>query len=345
MHNILRTISSVVALYIALHAANAAEIKLDQVATHNGSCEPSGAVALWQNTANPIFVIANDEDNTLRAYKGFSGHPLKMPSGDLNKFLGLHPEEDEDDKADLEGATWLNGKAYWIASHSRSGKGKLRKQRWQFFGTQIMPDADHLVVKPTAASASSDLLEALNAFDSRLERKIRLDVPSDEDLSPDAGGFNIEGLTSRSDGKSMFIGLRSPLGSNGRAILIPLENPEGVVERGEKPSLQRVVELDLNKRGVRSIEYSAAAGAYFIVAGPVGNEGSFDLYKWGASEKNPPVLIPGLAAALAKQKIGRFQPEALVVDLAGKQLQIFSDDGDICQSSDPRFRSIAVSLP
>ena len=82
-----------------------------------------GALGLAEGSVDQMFVVANDQDNTLRAYRAGSRDPLEMPSGNLNKFLNLNPANDDDDKADFEGATWLNGKAYWIGSHSRSGKG------------------------------------------------------------------------------------------------------------------------------------------------------------------------------------------------------------------------------
>jgi len=290
-----------------------------------------------------MFVVANDQDNTLRAYRAGSRDPLEMPSGNLNKFLNLNPAHDDDDKADFEGATWLNGKAYWIGSHSRSGKGRIREQRWQFFGTSSSTAPAGLTLTPTSAKPYKELLPAIAALDSRLAEKIKLDVIKDEGLAPDNEGFNIEGLTVRADGKSILIGLRSPL-LDGKAVLIPLENPEVVVESSEKPVLGRLIELELGGRGVRSIEYSAAAKAFFIVAGPAGGQsGSFDLYRWPAEENIAPTPVPGFAAALGN--LGNFQPEAMFVDSTGKKLQIFSDDGDRCNKADPAFRSVAVTLP
>ena len=125
----------------------------------------------------------------------------------------------------------------------------------------------------------------------------------DEGLAPDNKGFNIEGLTARADGKSLLLGLRSPLlGEDfNQAVLIPLENPEGVVERKQQPVLRPSILVNLGGRGVRSIEYSEAARAYFILAGPAGNDmGTFELYKWPAEESDPPTPVPGFSAALQK---------------------------------------------
>src|SRR5215211_7773952 len=57
---------------------------------------------------------------------------------------------------------------------------------------------------PTSQKSYGGFLATIAALDPRLAQKIRLDDPRDEDLAPDNGGFNIEGLTARADGKSML---------------------------------------------------------------------------------------------------------------------------------------------
>jgi hypothetical protein len=321
----------------------AGDVRFGEVQVHKGTCEPSAAIAVSEGSL-ATFIVANDEDNVLRAYRSTGGEPVKVKGGKLDKFLRLDPEEDDDDKADFEGAAWLDGKVYWIGSHSRSGKGKVRKQRWQFFATRVSGRPGRPVVERTARRAFNDLLPAIAALDARLNDKIRLDLDPDETLKPDAGGFNIEGLTARADGKSLLIGLRSPL-IDGDAVLIPLANPKGVAEKGKEPKLASPLRVDLGGRGIRSIEYSAAAKTYFIVAGPSdGKSGTFDLLRWPADETGPAVPVPGFAEALAR--LDRFQPEALVVDASGKKLHLFSDDGDLCKErkTPPEFRSVTVTL-
>ena len=326
-------------------SVSVAKVKFGAVQLHKGTCEPSAAVAIPEGSVEGVFIVASDEDNTLRAYRPTGGEPLPLKGGNLKKFLGLDVENDPDEKADFEAATWLNGKAYWISSHSRSGKGNLRKPRWQFFATTISTQANLPVVVPASAKPFNGLLAAIAALEPRLEKSIRLDVDKDRDLAPDNGGFNIEGLTLRPDGKSVLLGLRSPLFDK-KAVLIPLENPEAVVVSGAKPILGRPVTVDLGGRGVRSIEYSAAAETYFIVAGPSGGGGgTFDLFRWPRDEQAPAIAVEGFAAGLQQLDLSRpFQPEALVVDATGKKLHLFSDDGDSCTTSAPTFRSVAVTL-
>ncbi len=144
----------------------------------------------------------------------------------------------------------------------------------------------------------------------------------------------------------MLIALRTPL-INGSAVLIPFENPEAVVEKHAQPMLRAPIPLDLGGRGVRSIEYSAAAKAYFIIAGPAGGaSGTFDLYLWPHDEPPKATAVPGFADALQKLKTSpRFDPEAMVINSTGKRLRIFSDDGDTCNKAAPAFRSVLVTLP
>ena len=131
--------------------------------------------------------------------------------------------------------------------------------------------------------------------------------------------------------------------TEGDTVDVTVRDGKGVIEKNNDPKLDDPIRLNLGGRGIRSIEYSAAAKAYFIVAGPSGDANTtFDLLRWPADEKGPAVPVPGFAAGL--QKLDKFQPEALVVDASGKKLHLFSDDGDNCNKTAPTFRSVTVTL-
>src|SRR5687767_126916 len=82
-----------------------------------GMCDASGAVALSAQR----MIAADDEDNVLRVYDvDRGGAPLA--TADVSAALGLplkgkkrphHPE------VDLEAATRLGDRAYWLTSHGR----------------------------------------------------------------------------------------------------------------------------------------------------------------------------------------------------------------------------------
>ena len=84
-----------------------------------------------------------------------------------------------------------------------------------------------------------------------------------------------------------MIGFRNPI-PNGKALLVPLENPHAVIARNEKPKLGKPILLDLGGLGMRSIEYSDAKKTYFIIAGPYDNNDGFQLYQWSGKPAGAP---------------------------------------------------------
>jgi hypothetical protein len=133
-----------------------------------------------------------------------------------------------------------------------------------------------------------------------------------------------------------MLGFRTPL-RNGKALVVKFRNPEDVLRKGTKPKLDPPYELSLGGRGVRSMDYSAAAGLYFIVAGPVSSGKSFEIYRW--KEGGKPVRIEGAARNLRKLK--DFAPEGMIVDPTGKRLRLFGDNDDPGETS---FPSVVLTL-
>jgi hypothetical protein len=78
--------------------------------------------------------VASDEDNTLRVYR--RGRPEPVGEAPLAAFLDSGNKE-----SDLEAAAAVGKHIYWIASHGRNSKGKLRPDRQRFFATDIDPGA------------------------------------------------------------------------------------------------------------------------------------------------------------------------------------------------------------
>jgi hypothetical protein len=299
-----------------------------------GICEPSGAVSLPETIFADSFLVANDEDNILRVYRTLEGG-APVDTFDLDELIQPAPERE----ADLEGATWLDGKAYWIGLHSRNGDGKRRKDRRQFFATSITAGTGPTIALDPPVSLHT-LSETLSGIDATLRATIRLDVDEDVSLAPDNGGFNIEGLSATVDGTGILIGLRSPQTPTGKAIVISLADPTRALV-GEVPQLDLLDELDLDGRGIRSMEVVPALGSYFIVAGPVSGTAPFALYRWNGIVGTDPVEIPGFSAALAGQ--GDFTPEAMIPSQDGTQILVLSDDGDVCPSP-PSFRGLLIDI-
>lgn len=331
-----------------------------EILVHDGMCEPSGGAALPITAFAEQFVVANDEDNTLRVYAADrNGGPVSQL--DLGVFLGLDVSRDEDDKADIEAAAWLGDRIYWIGSHSRSGKGKPRHQRRQFFATSSQAGISPVAVVPGTRSQSliGALAEPYPSLDLRKAiGDLRMEQSS---LAPEAGGLNIEGLAERPDGASLWIALRNPL-QDGNAVVVSLDNPQAVVEGREEPQLGVRVRLDLGGRGVRDITYSATRKGYVVVAGPIGDAGplsanadlKFRLYAWDGGTSGHTVPLETTDEPMRRLSELKFQPEVIIIDPTGTRVRLLSDDGDLqfadgkpCKDFDgptQRFRSTVLRL-
>jgi hypothetical protein len=295
------------ALALALVAGSAVQ--------HVGLSDASAGIAL----DDAHFVVANDEHNRLVIYR--RGLPAAVREVDLGAFLGARKE------ADLEGAARIGSRIYWIASHARNAKGKVREDRQRFFATDI-------ATGPTVRAAGTPytrLLDDLIASPALAALKLA-DAAR---LAPELpGGFNIEGLAEGPQG-SLLIGLRNPL-HQGRALLIPLLNPAELVVPGGGPArFGSALTLDLAGLGVRSLE-RLANGSYLIAAGLPGDGGRFQLFHWTGRAGDTPQAAP--------LDLGNLRPEGLFAWPDGR-LTLLSDD-DALHKDLPegrqRFRAVEI---
>jgi hypothetical protein len=258
-------------------------------------------------------LVANDEDNVLRLYRSAdSGGPVK--EFDWTAELGIAPD-DEHPEADIEAGQRVGDRVYWITSHGASSKGKKRPNRRRFFATDLA--AENGAVRPVPVGTPyRDLLDHLAAAPGlkKFDLTERAKAPPE-----DEGGLNIEGLTATPNGV-LLIGFRNPV-PKGHALLVPFRNPDAVLAGGSDPRFGPPILLDLGGLGVRSIDYAPAHGSYFIVAGPVGDDGASRLYRWTGAAGDEAVRVTHVDfAGLA--------PEAVVAPPAPhRELLILSDDG------------------
>jgi hypothetical protein len=305
--------------------ATAGSADPQQTISYPGMCDASAAVAI----NDKLFVVANDEDNVLRVYR--RGEPGAPQQTDLSRFLEVSAEHQE---ADIEGAARVGDTIYWIGSHGQNSKGKKRPNRHRFFATKVTINGGKVDLKPEGQpykELRSDLIDAPELQKYGLREAATL-APEDD------GGFNIEGLAAKPDG-TMLIGFRNPL-YRGKSIVVPLINPEEVIN-GRKAKFGSPSELDLGRRGIRSIEYSEARKLYLIVAGPADGAGSFALFTWSGTGDHvdhvPDVSFSGL------------RPESMFVYPGEpKAIEFLSDDGDDCEatvSAVRQFRSFSRDVP
>jgi hypothetical protein len=268
------------------------------------ACDAS-AVAFLDETH---FAVANDEDNLLRVYR--LGEPGPVSSLDVAGFLQLETKRPE---SDLEGAARAGDLVWWIGSHGRNTEGKRAPNRQRLFATRIVPGADG---RPGLAPHGVPCLRLLDdLLDAPALRGFDLDVSSMRAPKED-DGLNIEGLAASPDGR-LWIGFRNPV-PDGRALLVPLLNPDGVL-RGERARLGDPVRLDLDGLGVRDLAW--AGDRCLALAGPMGGGGPFRLFVWRG---------PGSAAQELKTRFPkRFNAEALGWHprRSPKEVFVLSDDG------------------
>ena len=135
----------------------------------------------------------------------------------------------------------------------------------------------------------------------------------------EANAFNIEGLSATPQSQ-LLIGLRNPV-PNGKALLIPLLNPEEIVQgSGTRARFGEAFQLDLGGLGIRDI--ALYQDKYVIIAGPYHQGGKFQLYRWNGDTSEPtPITV---------KHLDRYHPEAIVIypDKGLNEFQILSDDGN-----------------
>jgi len=279
---------------------------------------------------NDHFIVANDEDNSLRIYR--LGYPDPVMAYSLDSFAKVDPEKPE---MDIEAAARIGNRVYWITSHGANKNAKDRPGRRRFLATDISFKDGEPEVTPVGL-AYADLLDDMNA--SSQLKKYRLDDAAG--IAPkDEGGLNIEGLAETPTG-ALLIGFRNPI-PGGNALIVTINNPGDVVQ-GKKPEIGPVLELPLGGLGIRSIERNG--DIYLIVAGPYEGNGTFRLFRWqGPSGTAKPIPVLTL-------DFGDLNPEALFISAKGGT-HILSDDGGReingvdCKDSpveEHRFRAITI---
>jgi hypothetical protein len=326
----MKVINTIIIILVFCNAGcGAAKLDLPESAlVFHGASDASAAVALGKDT----FIVADDENNTLRIYKT-KNKTLPVSSFDMTKFLGttsVHPE------ADIEAATMIDDRIYWITSHGRNKDGKPRQNRYRFFATTVKAKDKDIVIEP-AGTPCKDLLHKLvetektkelglqqaTRFNAKLKKKQR------KKLAPKVNGLNIEGLCASHDKKSLYIAFRNPIpvdkkNSIAQALLIPLKNYEQVIDKNNEPVFGEPILWDLNGLGIRSMEYSAFHKAYFIVAGPHTSRREFVLYKWSGKKDDKPVPVRKI-----ESDNNDFTPEALITFKDSDKLLLLSDDGTL----------------
>lgn len=291
-----------------------------------GMCDASGAVALTRRT----MLVADDEDNVLRVYDADQGG---APTSQFNlsgllRLPAKHAREGAPE-IDIEAAARIGDRAYFITSHGRSSRGKLKPERLRFFSTNAPEDGALSLQGEPYSDLLADLLQE--------PQLARFNLLAASLFPPKAaGGLNIEGMTARVEG-GVFLGFRNPI-PEGRALLVPLLNPEGLVS-GQRSRFGNPITLDLGGLGVRGLSFWR--GQYLIAAGSFDATNASKLFLWQGGDHALPVTVPDLH---------KYNPEALFTPEGRDEIMLLSDDGSsmvgdvqckhLSNASRKRFRGV-----
>jgi hypothetical protein len=294
---------------------------------HRGVSDASGAVSLAPGGTR--FLVASDEDQDVTRIRLYDA---AVDGGAIEEFplarkkLNPDPEEPE---LDLEAAAWLGKRIVWIGSHSRSKKAKRRQSRHRLFATRLSRKSGKLALTVTGTPYRS-LLDDLSKRWPSLEL--------DPKLPPKEGGLSIEGLSNTSRAGELLIGIRSPL-IDEKALIVRLRNAAEVLDSGETPRFGQPMLLDLDGRGIRSIEFWPERQRFVILAGPTGVQGDFSLYWWTGTAAADPEKIE--AVRFSRMQLGDgVSPEAVFIETRSGTFYVLFDEGR--RAGSPSFRSIAI---
>ncbi|MEY9604142.1 hypothetical protein AB7M74_010753 [Bradyrhizobium japonicum] len=323
----------VIGFVLAMTCSTASGQQHAAIVEYSDMCDASAAAAVSAD----MFIVANDEDNVLRVYR--RGEPTVVQAFSLDQFLRPDPDEPE---ADIEGATRIDDRVYWVTSHGQNKNGKNRPSRHRLFATTVAVQ-DGKVTLTFVGTAYRDLRADLIAAPQLAKYNLKVAAT----IAPeDPGGFNIEGLAATPDGR-LLLGFRNPITEKGKALVVPVENPKEVI-LGKKAQIGLPIEIVLDGRGIRSIEFNQERNLYFIVAGPYGDVGSFALYTWSGQPEKDPEIVKGMDLSTLSVEAIYFAPGDKM------HLHAISDDGGRkingkdCKKVDRKaqsFRAMSLIIP
>lgn len=301
---------------------------------HIGAADASAAIPIDSS----LMWVGDDENEVIRIYNR-NGSGLPVAAFNMTPFLGLTDiEAGRPREVDIEAATRVGNRIFWIGAHSHANIAEGRTNRSRIFATDI------------SGSGASSTLSYVGRYDFLKLDLVNWDMGNGhgkganyyglanstaEGVDPKTPmGFNIEGLCMAPGSSTVaYVALRAPIvpaTNRTHALLVPVLNFTTVAISTNPPGSAQFgapIELDLFGRGFRSIEWNGFE--YLIVAGtPYDNTGAyprdFRLFTWSGNPTNQP--------AERAADLTDLNPEA-IVELPtaplqpSDQIQIISDNG------------------
>jgi hypothetical protein len=289
---------------------------------YQGVCDASAAAIIDDSH----FIVGNDEDEILSLYTTDGSTMRAVQRFDFSSYLRSNP----DHESDIEDAARSGSRIYWITSHGRSKKGKMRNNRYRLFATDITGAPprlqlqwgghyDRLVQDMLDGQAWDDDSVITRETIDLIAQATQLEKKKAGELGAKKTGLNIEALAVELDQGGLLIGFRNPL-VQGKALVVHLKNPDALLlNNGTRASFSRPAQIDLDGLGLRSMSYDPTRKVFFIIAGPQKNRGPFKLFRWNGMNDPSPVFVSKLPHAK------RSYPEALLIH--EQQAQVLNDEG------------------
>lgn len=270
--------------------------------------EPSGVVQLADGR---LLVV---EDESQRAFRILSA----LPDGTLvaNELLDTRIIKSFGRKfEDLEGVS-MDSKGYvWaIGSHARTEKGKRKPEREQLLRFRI--EGNNVIDFSFYDQLTDDILSS-GVVKELASRHGATTV--------NFGSMNIEGLNFDKAQQRLLIGFREPT-IDGMSLILAVENPRGLFERGESARFSNEpILLDLGGGGIRGLTYDPILGTFLIVNEIKGDDGRdySQLWSWSGNPTDQPerLSLPGIV------NLNNVEALASVRINGEPRLVIMSDEG------------------
>jgi Protein of unknown function (DUF3616) len=310
---------------------SAGEFSLSKPVLFERAVDGSAAV----DVGDGFFVGATDENNVLRLYSTTDGAKVKelLP---LNFGFPLS-KKGKVREYDLEGAARIGDLIYWIGSHGRNSDGEVCEERQVLFATKLSGSGENTTLALVDGGPYKNLLSNFKTDAVLAELKLGDAIgekkPDLAKAPKEPGAINIESLCA--DHERLLIGFRNPQ-IGGKALVIPLLNPEAVA-RGTGPAkFDKAILLDLGGLGVRDMV--AWRDGLMIIAGDF-----VDRFEPGAKPSRVFYWKPGTDPQDIGVDFGDLNPEAIVIMGQGDKprILILSDDGKYPGRSDKNvFRGV-----
>ncbi len=299
--------------YVINYAASAAADNIPNTNFHTGISDASTAI----DVGNNYFLSGDDESNAIHLYhKDSSGYFFNTTN--IAGPMGISGE------GDFEASCRKGNKAYWMGSLGNSKNGNIQTSRHYFFATTIVGTGS---LTTASYLGSQSLRASMTSWGDASGYNFTASGASGM-IPKQIGGLNIEGLCLGPNDTSLYIGFRAPLvpvSNRTKALICPVKNFEAWFNNGSPigtPQYGTPIELNLNGRGIRSLEKNAN-GQYLIVAGSYDSNLNAALYEWNGSAGSAPVLLTADLTGLNPEGIVSF-PSPFY---NGSSVELMSDDG------------------